>query len=85
MVEKAGFAVGPLIIGLLLSAGGYTGATTGAAAAPSAAGTLAIVFGVAYIPAIASALCVIALLGYNLTEKVLKSMQPPPPDRPSSC
>jgi GPH family glycoside/pentoside/hexuronide:cation symporter len=78
MVEKAGFAIGPLIIGLLLSAAGYTGGSAaGATAAVSAGTTLAVVIGVSYIPAAASALCVLVLYGYNLTESVLKGMTPP--------
>jgi GPH family glycoside/pentoside/hexuronide:cation symporter len=78
MVEKAGFAIGPLIIGLLLSAAGYTGAqATGAGAAASAETTRAVLFGVSYIPAAASALCVLILYGYNLTESMLKGMTPP--------
>lgn len=80
MVEKAGFAVGPLIIGLLLSAAGYDGAQTpaGAAGPSSGATTLAVLFGVSFIPAAASALSVLVLYGYGLTEAVLKNMPPPP-------
>lgn len=83
MVEKLGFAVGPLIIGLLLSAAGYTApssAATTTAATPAT--TVAVLFGVAYIPAAASALAVFVLRGYGLTEAVLKSMVPPSSPQP---
>ena len=76
MVEKAGFAVGPLFIGILLSATGYAGAVgaNGGAAAAGGATSLAVYMGIAVIPAAASALALLTLLGYGLTEDSLKSM-----------
>jgi len=77
-VEKAGFAVGPLIIGLLLSAAGYDGsrAASGTSAMNSDQ-TFAVYLGVAIIPAIATCLCVLVLRGYHLTEQTLKAIEPP--------
>jgi GPH family glycoside/pentoside/hexuronide:cation symporter len=77
MVEKAGFAFGPLLVGMLLSAAGYDGAATAANA--SAGTSFAVYMGVSVIPAAATALSVLVLLGYGLTEQVLKSMVPPDP------
>jgi len=76
MVEKAGFAVGPLIIGVLLSAAGYTGAKTAAGGIAPATGStsLAVYMGIAIVPAIASGLALLALWGYGLTERMLKEM-----------
>jgi len=71
MVEKAGFAVGPLIIGLLLSNAGY-GAKSGAPAAGATA--FAVYMGVAVIPAVASALAVFVFRGFGLTESTLREM-----------
>ena len=76
MVEKAGFAVGPLIIGVLLSTAGYSGAKTvaGGTAPATGASSLAVYMGIAIVPAIASGLALLALWGYGLTERVLKDM-----------
>jgi len=71
MVEKAGFAVGPLIIGLLLSNAGY-GVKGGAPA--DGATALAVYMGVAVIPAVASALAMLVFRGYGLTETKLRDM-----------
>jgi glycoside/pentoside/hexuronide:cation symporter, GPH family len=76
MVEKAGFALGPLIIGFLLSGAGYAGAYGAGGNAAQAGGStsLAVYMGIAIVPAIASALALLALRGYGLTEKLLKDM-----------
>jgi GPH family glycoside/pentoside/hexuronide:cation symporter len=72
MVEKAGFAFGPLLVGMLLSGAGYDGS---AAPGHASAGTsLAVYMGVSIIPAAATALSVLVLLGYDLTEQALKNM-----------
>lgn len=71
MVEKAGFAVGPLIIGLLLSNAGY-GVKSGAPAEGATA--FAVYMGVAVIPAVASALAMLVFRGYGLTERTLREM-----------
>ena len=74
MVEKAGFALGPLIIGFLLSGAGYTGAHGGGDAAAGGAASFAVYMGISIIPAIASLAAFFALYGYGLTERVLKEM-----------
>ncbi len=78
MVEKAGFAFGPLLVGGMLSAAGYDPAAAsaqGGELSPNA--MLAVYAGVAVIPAVATALCALVLRGYTLTEDELKSMTPP--------
>jgi GPH family glycoside/pentoside/hexuronide:cation symporter len=78
LVEKAGFAFGPLIVGTLLTATGYVGAPVGGAAVVLTPDSiLAVYCGVAVIPAIATALCVVVLRNYTLTEASLKAMVPP--------
>jgi GPH family glycoside/pentoside/hexuronide:cation symporter len=79
LVEKAGFAIGPLVVGSLLSLAGYAGAHGGSAAnAPmSADQATAVYIGVAILPAAATLLAVLVLRGYWLTEKSLKAMTPP--------
>jgi GPH family glycoside/pentoside/hexuronide:cation symporter len=72
MVEKAGFAVGPLIIGLLLSHAGYGASGTGVQAEGATA--YAVYMGVAVIPGVASALAVLVFRGYGLTERMLNDM-----------
>jgi GPH family glycoside/pentoside/hexuronide:cation symporter len=80
MVEKAGFAFGPLLVGGLLSLAGYEGAAPGETQAVlSDDATIAVYLGVSVIPAIATALCLFVLRAYTLTEEQLKSMTPPTP------
>jgi GPH family glycoside/pentoside/hexuronide:cation symporter len=77
MVEKAGFAFGPLRVGMLLASAGYNGAASHANA--TAGTSFAIYLGVSIIPAAATALSVLVLLGYDLTEQRLKDMVVPEP------
>ena len=78
MVEKAGFAFGPLLIGGLLSLAGYVGSRPGEAQlALSGDARLAVYLGVSLIPAIATASCILVLRNYTLTEEQLQAMSPP--------
>ncbi len=85
MVEKAGFAFGPLLVGGMLSAAGYdAAAAAGRAGGLSSDAALAVFMGVAVIPAVATGLCVLVLRGYTLTEDALKAMTPPAGPRPAA-
>jgi GPH family glycoside/pentoside/hexuronide:cation symporter len=83
LVEKGGFAFGPLIVGGLLSATGYVGARAGGAPVVLSPETIFAVYcGVSIIPAVATALCVLVLRGYTLTEASLRAIEPPATPRP---
>jgi glycoside/pentoside/hexuronide:cation symporter, GPH family len=79
MAEKAGFAVGPLLLGILLGSAGYN-PTRAATVVHSTEGVArAVYLGVSVIPSVASLLCVALLSGYNLTEARLKAIVAPIP------
>jgi GPH family glycoside/pentoside/hexuronide:cation symporter len=81
VVEKAGFAFGPLVLGVILSAFGYVATKAGAPAAEQTPETLrALYLGAAVLPAVATFLCVPLLRAYTLTEVSLKAMKPPGTD-----
>jgi len=61
--QGLGFAVGPLLFGLVLQVAGYIPSTTGEAAAQSAATANAVLLGVAVLPAALTALSLVALWG----------------------
>ena len=74
-VEKASFAAGPLVVGILLSAFGYVPGRPGAApVVQTHQAMLGITMGVAVIPAIASMLAVLVLRFYRLTQEELLGM-----------
>ena len=78
VVEKAGFAFGPLVLGITLSAFGYVATKAGAPLVTQSPETLrALYLGAAVIPAVATLLCVPLLLAYTLTESNLRAMRPP--------
>lgn len=60
-VQGLGFAVGPLLFGLVLQVGGYRSSDTGAAAAQPASATAAVLLGVALLPAVLTLLSLVAL------------------------
>jgi GPH family glycoside/pentoside/hexuronide:cation symporter len=70
-VEKASTALGPLVIGVLLQALGFSPK----AATQTHDGTLAVYLAVAVVPAGAYLISVIPLLFYNLTEARLSELQ----------
>ncbi len=71
LIEKVGFALGPLVVGIVLELGGFIEGTTDAAAQPASALT-AIYIAVALIPALAFALSLIPLKLYTLDEQMLE-------------
>ncbi len=73
LVEKAGFAFGPLVVGLLLSAGGYHAAAPGAAIMLTPESIRAVYWGVSIVPAVTTLVCVVLLQFYTLTEDSLNS------------
>jgi GPH family glycoside/pentoside/hexuronide:cation symporter len=78
VVEKAGFAVGPLVLGVILSIFGYAVTKAGAAPAEQTPETIrSLYLGAAVVPALATLLCVPLLRAYSLTEARLKAMVPP--------
>lgn len=78
LVEKLGYAFGPLLIGFLLSSFGYVETKAGAAVVEQTAkAQSALYIGVSIIPAVATLVCVVLLRYYNLTEAGLKAMTPP--------
>jgi GPH family glycoside/pentoside/hexuronide:cation symporter len=82
VVEKAAFAVGPLLSGALLSAAGFVRSTGGAIAAQPASVLTAIVVTAAVVPALAALLSMIFLARYRLSHEVLAATVPlaaPPP------
>jgi GPH family glycoside/pentoside/hexuronide:cation symporter len=79
MVEKAGYAFGPLIVGSMLSMAGYVGSKPGSKLPVefSSDAVTAIYLGVAVIPAVATGLCIWLLRYYTLTEATIRGMTPP--------
>ena len=74
VVEKAGFAIGPPIIGFMLSAAGYVGLAHGEGPVQlSAAAVRAVYWGVSIIPALATIAAMLPMRFYTLTEASLKS------------
>ena len=71
LVEKAGFAFGPLIVGVLLSSTGYHAAAPGAAVTLSPEVVRAVYWGVSIIPAVTTLICIVLLRFYTLTEASL--------------
>jgi GPH family glycoside/pentoside/hexuronide:cation symporter len=69
LVEKAGFALGPTIVGVMLSMAGYHVAAPGQAAiALSPESVRALYWGVSIVPAVTTLICVVLLRFYTLTE-----------------
>jgi Na+/melibiose symporter-like transporter len=60
-VQGLGFAVGPLLFGLVLQVGGYRSSDTGTAAAQPASATAAVLLGVAVLPAVLTLVSLAAL------------------------
>jgi GPH family glycoside/pentoside/hexuronide:cation symporter len=78
VVEKAGFAIGPLVLGVILSLFGYVAVKAGTAPVEQTPATIrSLYLGAAVVPALATALCVPLLRAYSLTEARLKAMIPP--------
>ena len=75
LVEKAGFAFGPLVVGLLLSAGGYHAAAPGAAVMLTPESIRAVYWGVSIVPAVTTLICVVLLQFYTLTEASLNATE----------
>jgi glycoside/pentoside/hexuronide:cation symporter, GPH family len=73
LVEKAGFAFGPLLVGSLLTAAGYVGASAGRAPVMSPEIVRAVYWGVAIVPAVATLASIVFISFYKLTEASLKS------------
>ena len=76
LVEKAGFAFGPLIVGLLLTSAGYNivaGSKTPAVLSSEA--VRAVYWGVSLVPAFATIVCIVLLRYYTLTEAALNATQ----------
>jgi GPH family glycoside/pentoside/hexuronide:cation symporter len=72
LVEKAGFALGPTVVGVMLSIAGYHAAVPGQAAVElSAASVRALYWGVSIVPAVTTLVCVVLLRFYTLTETSL--------------
>ena len=59
--QGLGFAVGPLLYGLVLELGGYLSSTTGEPAAQSAAAVSAVLLGFAVLPSVLTAASLLAL------------------------
>ena len=66
-MEKTAFAIGPLVIGLLLEASGYSSDSADAASPDT---IRAILLAAAVIPAAASALSAVALRYYDLDQRM---------------
>jgi Na+/melibiose symporter-like transporter len=62
-VQGLGFAVGPLLFGLVLQIGGYRSSDTGIAAAQPESATAAVLLGVAVLPAVLTLISLTALGG----------------------
>lgn len=73
VVEKAGYAVGPAIIGVYMAAAGYLPTTGGRLVSQPAAAVRALYAGATIIPAALLLLSLLLILGYNLTDKTLSA------------
>ena len=71
IVEKAAFAIGPGLIGVLLTASGYIATTKGQIVEQPQTAVVMLYAGAAVIPAAMIALSFLLMLGYRLDEKTL--------------
>jgi GPH family glycoside/pentoside/hexuronide:cation symporter len=78
VVEKAAFAIGPLLSGALLSASGFVRSTGGAVAAQPPAALTAIVATAAVVPASMALLSLLFLARYRLSPEGLAATVPVP-------
>lgn len=67
--ELLGYALGPAVLGVVLSIGGYV-ATTGEAHVQSASAQWAIVLGVSVVPAVLCTLSLLPLMRYTLDDRL---------------
>jgi GPH family glycoside/pentoside/hexuronide:cation symporter len=72
ITEKAVFAIGPAIMGVVLSATGFISTTGGALAEQPETAVNALYAGVSFLPAMLLALSIVALFFYDLDEAKLK-------------
>ncbi|MES2174964.1 MAG: MFS transporter [Pseudomonadota bacterium] len=71
MLEKLSFAIGPGLVGLMLSLAGYVATTKGALVTQSPATIAALYAGASGIPAILALVSFVIMLFYRLDEKML--------------
>lgn len=75
VVEKAAFALSPLVMTLILAAFGYKESVDNRAVAQSAEAVFGIYLNIAIVPAVCNLLAAFVLLRYDLTEERLKAMR----------